>query len=186
MLLFAFAAGAQQNKHNGYVDYGNNVFYSAGGGNGFGFGLSLTVDKFTKTVNYSNAIPNQPLSNLVYLEGSREINLFGYLNKDSLSFYRYTVTENDTAQIVSDAIPNTLNIKSPSENRIQVGLGKFNVANKKLTINLYKITRRSEVATIIIYNKIIQPAFISFFWNECPYKKRWWCRNEKQKGFGKY
>lgn len=159
LLLFALLANAQKNNYN--INYGNNYQYSASGGSGFGFGLSFTVDQFTKTVDYHNSIPNQPLSNLVYLEGTKEINLFGYLNKDSLSFYRYNIVENDSNQIVSDAVPQLTKIKTSYQNRVNVDLGKVNVENKKITINLYKINKRSEIATIIIYNKRIQPAFIS-------------------------
>jgi sensor histidine kinase YesM len=159
LLLFAFGANAQKNKYN--INYAKNYFYSASSSSGFGFGLSFTVDPFTKTVDYHNAIQNQPLSNLVYLEGTKEINLFGYINKDSLSFYRYNVVENDGNQIVSDAVPQIRNVKRSYGNRVDVDLGKVNVENKKITINLYKITNRSEIATVIIYNKIIQPASIS-------------------------
>lgn len=161
LFLFAFWANAQKTKNNGFVNYGNSTFYSAGGSEGFG--MSLTVDSFTKTVDYHNTIQNQPLSNLVYIEGTKEINLFGYINKDSLSFYRYNVVENDNNQIVSDATPLAKNVTMLYQNgaRAQISLGKFNVENKKLTINLYKITNRSEVATIIIYNKTIKPAYIS-------------------------
>lgn len=159
LLLFALLANAQKNTYN--INYGSNHEYSASGGSDFGFGLSFTVDQFTRTVDYHNSIPNQPLSNLVYLEGTKEINLFGYLNKDSLSFYRYNIVENDSNQIVSDAVPQVTKIKTSYRNRVDVDLGKFNVENKKITINLYKINKRSEIATIIIYNKIIQPASIS-------------------------
>lgn len=162
LFLFAFWANAQKSNNNGFVSYGNSNFYSAGGSERFG--VSLTVDSFTKTVDYHNTIQNQPLSNLVYLEGTKEVNLFGYINKDSLSFYRYNIVENDNHQIISDAIPLVKNVAKfyQSGAKVVINLGKFNVQNKKLTINLYKITNRSEIATIIIYNKKIQPAYISF------------------------
>ncbi len=81
-----------------------------------------------------------------------------------MSFYRYNVVENDNNQIVSDATPLAKDVTMFHQNgiRAQINLGKFNVEHKKLTINLYKTTNRSEVATIIIYNKKIQPAYISF------------------------
>jgi len=160
--LFVFWVNAQKTNNNGFVRYGDSDFYSAGGSEGFG--VSLTADSFTKTLDFRNAIQNQPLSNLVYLEGTKEIKLFGYINRDSLSFYRYNVVENDNHQIVSDATPlakNATNFYQTGAN-VEINLGKFNVQNKKLTVNLYKITNRSEIATIIIYNKKIQPAYISF------------------------
>lgn len=156
ILFFALASSAQKNNHNGYKN-----FYP-GSLNNFGFNVLFTIDQFTQTVDYSNAIANQPLSNLVYLEGSKRINLFGLIDKDSLSFYRYNIVENDNKQIISDATPNESNIKRLDKNWAQIDLGEFNVENKKLTINLYKITNRSEIVTIIIYNKVIRPAFISF------------------------
>lgn len=158
LLLLAVLANAQK----GDLSKDTN-FYTANN-QGFGFAVAFKVDKFTRTVDNINTIPNQPLSNLVYLEGAREINLFGYINPDSLSFYRYNVVENDDNQIVSDATPQSNNITTLDrrEAKTQINLGKFNVEHKKLTINLYKITNRSEVATIIIYNKKIQPAYISF------------------------
>jgi two-component system LytT family sensor kinase len=154
-LFFALIANAQKNNYNGYKNSYPGII-----GN-FGFNMLFTVDEFTKTVDYLNSIANQPLNNLVYLEGTKEINLLGFINKDSLSFYRYNIVENDNKQIVSDATPNESNIKNLYQNRAQIDLGKFNVENKKLTINLYKITNRSEIVTIIIYNKRIQPASIS-------------------------
>lgn len=162
LFVFAFWANAQKSNNNGFVRYGNSNFYSAGGSEGFG--VALTIDSFTKTINYHNTIQNQPLSNLVYLEGTKEVNLFGYINKDSLSFYRYNIVENDNNQIVSDAIPLAKDVTEFYQNgtMVNIKLGKFNVQNRKLTINLYKITNRSEIATIIIYNKKIQPAYISF------------------------
>ncbi|QIL39661.1 hypothetical protein G7074_10510 [Pedobacter sp. HDW13] len=159
LLLPAVLVNAQKDEYNGYVHYGDRHSYSAGGCDGFG--ISFTVDRFTKTVNYHNAIQNQPLSNLVYLEGTQEINLFGYINKDSLSFYRYNIVENDDNQIVSDAVPQVNKTKTLYGNKVDINLGKFNITDKKLTINIYKITKRSEIATIIIYNKKIQPAYIS-------------------------
>lgn len=152
-LVLAFVVNAQK--------IGCKNFYPGSLGN-FGFNILFTIDEFTQTVDYFNSIANQPLNNLVYLEGSKEINLFGFINKDSLSFYRYNIVENDNKQIISDATPNQSDIKSLDKNRARIDLGKFNVENKKLTINLYKITNRSEIATIIIYNKAIKPAFISF------------------------
>ncbi|WP_412466934.1 sensor histidine kinase [Pedobacter sp. KLB.chiD] len=162
LFIFAFWANAQKINNNGLVSYGDNSSYLVGGSEGFG--VYLTADTFTKTLNFHNAIQNQLLSNLVYLEGTKEIKLFGYINKDSLSFYRYNVVENDNHQIVSDATPlakNATNFYQTGAN-VEINLGKFNVQNRKLTINLYKITNRSEIATIIIYNKKIQPAYISF------------------------
>ncbi|MBO9676236.1 MAG: histidine kinase [Sphingobacteriaceae bacterium] len=160
LLLSVVFVSAQKDEYNGYVHYGDGYSYSAGGCDGFG--ISFTVDQFTKTVNYHNDIQNQPLSNLVYLEGTQEINLFGYINKDSLSFYRYNIVENDDNQIVSDAIPQVNKTKKFYGDKVDIDLGKFNIKDKKLTINIYKITKRSEIATIIIYNKKIRPAYISY------------------------
>jgi len=158
LLLLTLLANAQKS------DLSRDTNFYPANNQGFGFAVTFTVDKFTRMVDYINIIPNQPLSNLVYLEGAKEINLFGYINPDSLSFYRYNVVENNENQIVSDAIPQSNNTTTLGrrEAKTQINLGKFNVENKKLTINLYKITNRSEVATIIIYNKKIQPAYISF------------------------
>lgn len=125
-----------------------------------GFSLYLQVDSLTRRINYHNPIPNQPLNNFVYLEGTKTLKILGYIHPDSLNFYRYSITENDTNQIITDAIPNIKNsslFRMPNHT-IELNLGTYNIENKKIIISYYKTNSKTKVATVIIYNRKLASA----------------------------
>ena len=159
-LVLPFSVFAQKHVNLSTSPNGTPLYYSTGSGANMGFGLSLIIDSATTRIDANNAVPNQPFNALVYLEGSKKISLIGWVNKDSLDFYRYSVTENDSHQIVEDAKPLSAKITNYYANNAQVDLGTYDVAHKKLTVNLYKTTARSKISTTIIYNKDIAPAKI--------------------------
>lgn len=160
-LVVPFSVFAQKAVHLSTSPNGTPIYYSGSNGTGIGFSLSLTVDSATTRVDTRNTVPNQPFNSLVYLEGCKKIGLSGWINKDSLDFYRYSITENDSHQIVEDAKPlRSDQLNYVVNNNVQVDLGTYFVTNKKLTINLYKTTARSKISTTIIYNKAIAPAKI--------------------------
>ncbi|NQX41330.1 histidine kinase [Pedobacter steynii] len=159
-LVTSFPVFAQKPVNLSTSKNGTPIYHSAGSGANVGLGLSFTVDSATTRIDTHNSVPNQPFNTMVYLEGSKKISLFGWVNKDSVDFYRYNVTENDNHQIVEDAKPLSTNVHTYINNKAQIALGTCLVANKKLTINLYKITARSKISTTIIYNKDIAPAKI--------------------------
>ncbi len=127
------------------------------------FGIGISIDKSTKWIEYHNMMPNQPFNNYVFLKGTRTITVFGYLPKDSLKYYRYNVIENDKNWLATDATPNLKGKPALIGQRndiAEINLGDFNVENKKLSIETYKITERNKVSTTTIYNKEIEPAAI--------------------------
>lgn len=124
----------------------------------------LQTDRNTKSISPFNNITNDPLGSVVYLEGASKILLTTRLRKDSLSYYRYTVIENDTNTIVSNALLTKINFvwnnKSSWPGYLTMDLGIENIANKKLTVKIYRLPDASQVTTVIIYNKPLRTAKI--------------------------
>ncbi|GAB2982080.1 hypothetical protein GCM10027049_18170 [Mucilaginibacter puniceus] len=164
--VFCVIAKAQKKPINQSVDEkGNFIRYSAsalGGGGGGGFGLTIGIDKNTKWIEYHNMLANQPLKNYVFLKGTKKVTVFGYIPKDSASYYRYNIIENNNKLLATNAIPIVKgNEKSWGANKtIEFELGVFNVENKMLNIETYKITAPHLVKSTIIYNKEIESAKI--------------------------
>lgn len=139
---------------------GNPLYYSASAPNS-DEGLAVTIDKSTKWIEYRNAIPNQPLTNYVFMEGAKKIGLSMFIPKDSVQSYRYSIIENDKHWLVSNATPNIISKSFHFQNRVHIDLGTFNIESRKLTIETYKLTERNKVSTVTIYNKPIKPATLS-------------------------
>ncbi|RZL39444.1 MAG: hypothetical protein EOP00_27790, partial [Pedobacter sp.] len=106
------------------------LYYSATNGK-LRFGITLIADKGAH-VNYFNSIPNQPNGDLIYIEKTKNIALFGFINKDSTDFYRYTIQIGEE-EIISDAKPG-LPGKLINSNIMKFELGKFNIDNRKVII----------------------------------------------------
>ncbi len=136
---------------------GNPIYYSASAPTS-NAGLILTIDKSTKWIEYHNTIPNQPLSNFVFLEGTKEIGLFLFVPEDSAKYYRYSIIEDNSRWLYSDATPKQGVKLNNIDKREKIDLGKFSVGDKTLTVEVSKITERNKVATVTIYNKPIKPA----------------------------
>ncbi|SEM83661.1 Histidine kinase-, DNA gyrase B-, and HSP90-like ATPase [Mucilaginibacter gossypiicola] len=139
---------------------GKALFYSAST-LGAGFGIFITIDKQTKWIEYHNMVASQPFNNYVFLKGTKYVELFGIIAKDSLSFYRYNIIEDDNHILAADATP-VISGRPPllSNDRVEVSLGKFDISNKKLTVETYNIKSRTRVGMTTIYNKEILPAKI--------------------------
>jgi two-component system LytT family sensor kinase len=158
LLLNCFGVfGQKRTFHTAELD--TSSYYSASY-NQIGFGLSVKIDKSTKRINYAHPVPNQPNSHLTYLEGTKKVKLIGSIHKDSLQYYRYTIIEDDTKQIVNEAIPTLIDRRGsiPQSKLVSLDLGSYDIDNKKLTVILVKITNRSKNATVILYNKRLKPA----------------------------
>lgn len=117
----------------------------------------LTVDKYTKSVDPFNALPNDPLGSWVLLEGTQDASVTVRVRKDSLSYYRYSVIENDTTIVRQNAklelVDFVWNERSDFPGQLTMKLELPNVVNKKLTIKLYRLPEESRVTTVVIYNK---------------------------------
>lgn len=127
-----------------------------------GFEVGLGIDKNTNWIDCYNMIANQPLTNYVFLKGTKTIMLFGYLPKDSANYYRYNIIENDNKLLATNAKPVINRVRELGNNRVEINLGTFNIENKKLSIETYKITSPRLIKTGIIYNKEIAPAKVLF------------------------
>lgn len=158
-ILWGFCVFAQEKKL-GIDENGNRYAYSISDGQ-LGFNVTIGVDESNKDkkVNYHNPIPNQPFGNLVYLENVKEINLYADVKSDSASFYRYSIQVEDKL-VVKDGVPKVIEYQlSFKSGKISTfDLGRYNIENKKLTINYYKVGDITKLGTIIIYGKPILPA----------------------------
>ena len=162
LCIITMVGNAQNKPVNGS---GNSDRYTASAANS-AFGIAISVDKNTKWIEYHNMIANQPFNNYVFLKGTKTITVFGYLPKDSLNYYSYNIIENDNKMLVEYAIPGNgatgTKIRLIKPDLVEINLGDFNVENKKLTIETFKVTGRSRVNTTTIYNKEIEPAAIGW------------------------
>lgn len=126
--------------------------------------VTLQTDRNTKSISPFNPITNDPLGSVVYLEGASKILLTTRLRKDSLSYYRYTLVENDTNTIVSNALLTKIdfvwNNRSSWPGYLTMDFGIEKIANRKLTVKIYRLPDASHVTTVIIYNKPLRPAKI--------------------------
>jgi len=128
---------------------------------GPGFVTTMNIDKNTKWIEYHNMLPNQPNSNYVFLNGTKNVTIWGQIHKDSTSYYRYNIIENDNKLLATNAIPVINNAKPFRGEIVQINLGTFNIENKKLSVETYKITAPHVVKKGTIYNREIKPAKIS-------------------------
>jgi two-component system LytT family sensor kinase len=165
-LLFCAVANlclAQQSKftivdeNNNPTNYGVNALKSK-------MNLTISVDKSTKSINPFNHIPNDSLGNIVFLENAKKALLTVRLRKDSLKYYRYTIIENNTKVIVKDAVPSIVNFVwiqgSAFPGYLTMDLGLKDIANKKITVQIYRLPESDKVTTLIIYNKPLPRAKI--------------------------
>jgi two-component system LytT family sensor kinase len=164
ILLFmtlAITAKAQNKPDTLPADTPNRKMLYSASALGQGPSFAIGIDKNTQWIEYHNIIANRPLDNYVFLKGTKNIVLFGAFNKDSLSYYRYNIIEDDVKLLATDAIPVLNATAHKFGHTVEIDLGLFNVQNKKLTIEAYKITSRSKVKATVIYNREIQPAKIN-------------------------
>lgn len=155
LLLLATVVYAQKNKY--LVDeYGNPKHYEVQ--QKFGkCNIFLVVDSGTKQVTPFEYLTNFPLGNIVLLKGATSIELESRIQKDSLSFYRYSIIENDSIILKKDAIPIKIKYKwengSILPNYVAADLGVFNAVNKKIEVQIFRIDLKKRVSSVIIYNK---------------------------------
>lgn len=163
-IIIAQTVNAQQKY---LVDeYGNTMHYSVARKYSK-FNLFLLVDSGTKQVTPFEFLSNLPFGNVVLLKGAKTIELETRIQKDSLSFYRYSIIENDTVIIKKDAVPDRIKYKwdkgNPLQNYVSVDLGILNVVNKKIEVRIFRIDNKNKVTSVIIYNKPILPASLLSF-----------------------
>jgi len=164
LLLLAFLSNAQKSKY--LVDeYGNPMHYSVAA-KFSKCNVFLVVDSGTKRVTPFEYL-NSALNNIVLLNGATSIELESRIQKDSLSFYRYSIIENDSIILKKDAIPIKVKYKwgqgSILPNYVAVDLGVFNIVNKKIEIQIFNIVEEKRVSSVIIYNKpLVAPRSLSF------------------------
>jgi hypothetical protein len=162
--LLAFTASGQQKLPVIDDQTGEPANYSVSSLNSK-IPVFIQTDRHTKSISPFNNITNDPLGSVVYLEGASEISLTTRLRKDSLSYYRYTILENDTTTLVSNALLTKVNLvwnnRSSWPGYLTMDFGIKNIVNRKLTVQVYRLPDASQVTTVIIYNKALKPAEIA-------------------------
>lgn len=128
--------------------------------------IYMLVDGQTRSVNVFKYLNNYPDANAALLTGAKTIELETQIQKDSLSFYRYSIVIDDSIKLKDKLIPTK--IKSVSDldsnklDKVTIDLGTFDVANKKLLVSIYKIGAKTKNETsVVIYNKSIMPPKIT-------------------------
>lgn len=126
----------------------------------------MLVDGSTRKIAPFYHLDNLPLGNLSLLEGAKRIELETRIHKDSINFYRYSIIENDTILLTDEVIPKKIkfewNNESDFPGYLTMDLGTYNIANKKLEVRMYKLPKKTQVSSAIIYNKPIKPVEILF------------------------
>jgi two-component sensor histidine kinase len=173
-LLFTLSGAAQKlgyldtaRKFPLYADpkYGGVTHY--GVINDTPLNLSMVIDTFTTALQPFIRMAD-PAVNLSYLEGNRKVYLSTRIHKDSLSWFRYSITENDTVKRVVNAIPQHIDFVGLKESDFPdyavVDLGAYETAGKKLVVKMYKLTDTGRVRTAIICNKPLSAARVTSVW----------------------
>ena len=125
--------------------------------------IDFSVDAPPTEVFDHNVFPNQPNVMFNYIPTSKKIAFSTYfLKTDTLSLYRYTIIL-DHAPIKLNQSFEGLNVYEDKFNPQlnNVNLGAYNIANKILTILLYKTSQPDKVFKSIYFAKSIQPAIIN-------------------------
>lgn len=159
-VLFSLFSNAQQKygivdnyKHT--INYGVSSWQSK-------IPIFITTDSQTKSIVPFNAISNDPLGSMTYLVDATTVSVTTQIKRDSLSYYRYSIFENDTTIIKSNALLNKIDFVWPDGSDLPgyltMNLGISDVRNKKITIKIYRLPEQSKITTVIIYNKILKPA----------------------------
>ncbi|MFD0750364.1 sensor histidine kinase [Mucilaginibacter calamicampi] len=124
--------------------------------------IFLKPDENTKSISPFNYITNDPLGNVVFLEGAKTVTVTTRLYKDSLKYYRYSITENDSTVIALNQQLTKVDFEwnkwSAHPGYATMNFGINNTAGKKVTLRIYCLTDLNKVTTVIIYNKPIKPA----------------------------
>lgn len=124
--------------------------------------LTLQPDKHTTSIKPFQQIPNDPLGTIAYLEGAKKVLLTTRLKKDSLSYYRYSIIENDSITLVDNGLLSKVNFgwneDSSYPGYLTMDLGLPDITGKKITIKIHRLPDPSKVTTLIIYNKPFTPA----------------------------
>jgi len=160
-LFISITIGVAQKKADNISNspYGPSNIYTASALTS-GLNLGLTVDANTKWIEYHNVLPNRPLDNYVFLNGTKKIGLIAFIPKGDIKNYRYNIIQDDSIYLATNAIPKGAAKNLGYNNRIEINLGAFAVENKKLTIETYKVTERNRVKTTTIYDKEFKPAIV--------------------------
>ncbi|MES2653059.1 MAG: histidine kinase [Bacteroidota bacterium] len=155
-------------------EYGNQMHYTVTGFKSKMI-LNVTVDKNTKFISPFNQLPNDSLGRMMFLVGTETATVTARLRKDSLSYYRYSIIENDTVVKVWNEkltkVSFVWNERSSWPGFLTMDFGVSNIKGKKITVKFYRLPKVEEVSTVVIYNKSLPKPKLS--------KALFWSRNGK-------
>lgn len=155
-LLFSF--GKAQQKYSIIDEDGQPVNYGVSSLRSK-IPVYVSTDRQTKAIVPFNQIPNDPLGSMVFLLDATSVSVTTRIKKDSLSYYRYSIFENDTTVVQSNGKLSKVDFTWPANSSLPgyltMNFGISDVRNKKITIKIYRLPEESKVTTVIIYNKPI-------------------------------
>lgn len=124
--------------------------------------IILTPGEDTRSISPFNYIPNDPLGTAVFLEGATSVDVVTRVHKDSLGYYRYSLTENDSIVLASDELLTKIDFVwkkgSSLPGYLTMNFGVSKPLGRKLTLKVYRTDEPGKITTLIIYNKPIKTA----------------------------
>jgi two-component system LytT family sensor kinase len=147
-------------------EYGNPLHYKVDDDH-WRCNMFFVIDSSTKDVKYFRNFSIGHLDDIFLLKGAEFIGLESRVNKDSLHFYRYSVVENGSRALVTDAAFRKVKYRwgqgTILPNQVTVDLGTYNIKDKKLEVKIYRIDKPKNITSVILYNKsLINPSQLTF------------------------
>ncbi|WP_342644765.1 histidine kinase [Mucilaginibacter sp. CSA2-8R] len=131
--------------------------------------LLVTKDKYTKWVWEHNPVANQALTNYVFSEGTKTTKLYIAVPEVLSSFYRYDIFDDDGKSIITGGKLNGKGIELKDDKIrhtktkwVLFDLGRFEIANKVITVEYYNYLTRNQVTKTVLHNKPLRPAQLFF------------------------
>ncbi len=156
LLCLTFGLFAMAQKHSALDNNGRLVTFGVNSPESK-IKIIFQADSATTFIEPFIFVPNDPLGTAVILRGAKKVTVTTWVRKDSLDYYRYTLIENDSNVIVSNAKLKKVDFVWPAQSDkpgfLSMDFGVPAIAGKKTTLKVWRLPRELEVTTLIIYNK---------------------------------
>jgi len=137
-----------------------NTIYTAQVYNHVGIGLS--IDSSTTWIDYNHVPANSPNQAYTFLEGTKSISLSISVPLREFRLYRYNIIADDSIWLKEAAKLSDRPVKTRYDDLLSFDIEKFNIEDKKLVVEVYKVGKRNQIVSAVIYNREIpKPKFFS-------------------------